>query len=248
VTTRIAGGIWFEAAGTTPTSTAASRSALKAVCAAFGIRAGFAEAEAGTLSAGTTTQDEIIWPLSSVPTLTTSRRQATLSPSSPSFHPFDFDDDIAGGVSLDGELGVDGTGKRGVTARPAGVDAAMVDDDDGAIKGLPDGIGRPQVGGHVLIVGFGADEGPVEGVERHRDRLAISAEREANRIYEFAVLCAEVHGRRDEVKGDRIGVRGQVAQPEGLGALAVAGLALEGAVHRRAAMHRAAAVLSATIS
>jgi hypothetical protein len=41
-------------------------------------------------------------------------------------HPFDFDDDIAGGVSLDGELGVDGTGKRGVTARPAGVDAAML--------------------------------------------------------------------------------------------------------------------------
>jgi hypothetical protein len=84
-----------------------------------------------------------------------------------------------------------------------------------------------------------------DSVEHHGDRLGIGAELEADRNYELAVFSAEVHGHRDEVEGDRIGVRRQLASPEGLGALAVAGLALEGAVHHRAAIDRAPAVFPA---
>jgi hypothetical protein len=54
-----------------------------------------------------------------------------------------------------------------MTAWPAGVDSAMVDDGDKATECLFDLGGAGQVRGHVLIFGFGTDQAAVEGIDEY---------------------------------------------------------------------------------
>jgi hypothetical protein len=67
-----------------------------------------------------------------------------------------------------------------MAARACSFMAAMMDDDDGAVEGVPDCIGGLHIGSHVAIVAFGPGKGAVQGVDGNCGRFDI-AERGADR-------------------------------------------------------------------
>ena len=67
------------------------------------------------------------------------------------FHMLDLDDDVIGCVPLDGQLCLGRAGQRGMAAWSIAGNAAMVNDDDGAIESVPDGVCGSHVGTHVFV-------------------------------------------------------------------------------------------------
>jgi hypothetical protein len=61
-----------------------------------------------------------------------------------------------------------------VTARPAGIDSAVMNDRDEATKFLFDVTGPRQVSCHVLILALTADQTAIERVDKHRTGFYIS--------------------------------------------------------------------------
>src|SRR5215469_11354013 len=67
------------------------------------------------------------------------------------FHQLGSGEDHPLAFPFDGELSVDRPGQAAVPTRPGSVDAAMVDDDDGAVELLAQAIGGATIGGHIFV-------------------------------------------------------------------------------------------------
>ena len=85
-------------------------------------------------------------------------------------HALDRAHDVAGGVALYRDLGIDSTAKARMPARTGSVDAAMMHHDHGAVEGSPNGVCRADISGHISIVGFRSGERSVHGVDNDRCR------------------------------------------------------------------------------
>ena len=137
-------------------------------------------------------------------------------------------------LAHDLELGVDGAGQRRVAARMGFVVAAMVDNDDDAVEGVAQRLGRDDVGGHVDVLALRPDQALVEGVEDDHARQ-LAHELLAHCRYQQRVFLDHVGAAGDEVKRD-LGVVGDlVVAAQRLGALLIAVCALEGAIDHGAA-------------
>src|SRR3546814_12791659 len=76
------------------------------------------------------------------------------------------------GVFLDRNLSVRCAGQGSMPARARRFDAAMVNDDRGAAKGLRYRVSRPDVGGHILVAGFASVERAVTRGDIDFDRTS----------------------------------------------------------------------------
>ena len=65
--------------------------------------------------------------------------------------------------------GIGGAGQGCVAAWSIAIDTAVVNDDHGAVEGFADGVGGADVGGHIFVAAFRADERAVEGIEYDGD-------------------------------------------------------------------------------
>src|SRR3546814_647381 len=148
------------------------------------------------------------------------------------------------GVFLDRNLSVRCAGQGSMPARARRFDAAMVNDDRGAAKGLRYRVSRPDVGGHILVAGFASVERAVQRVDIDCDRNRLTSLR-ADIGNQRVMLVDKIQRTGNEVEGNRSRCLYAVMLPEGCKARLVSFRALTRDIDDRSLHDAPLAVLPA---